>query len=57
MKTEKVYLESASGNVTPVEHVAELCRIFHVSFKCGQEDLRGVAEDDDAQCYGEGSSV
>lgn len=43
--------------MAPVEHVAELCRILHVSLQCGQEDLRGVAEDDNAQGDGKGGPV
>lgn len=43
--------------MTPIEHVVELTRVAHVPLQGGQEDLRCIAEDDNAQCDGEGAPV
>lgn len=37
----------------PIQHPFEFRGVLHVAFKRGQEDLRGVGEDDDAETYGE----
>ena len=41
----------------PVEHALELRGVDHVAFEGGEEDLRRVAEDDDAQRDGERQDV
>lgn len=42
-------LEYRSGYVGPVKHPVELGAIYHVALERGQEYLRGVREDNDAQ--------
>ena len=50
-------LEGGCRDVRPVEHALELALVDHVLLERGQEDLRGVAEDDDAQCDRETENV
>ena len=50
-------LEDGGRYVAPVEHAVELCRVAHVALQRRQEDLRRVAEDDDAQRNGECEDV
>lgn len=45
--------EDAGSDVSPVHHAVELAGLLHVPLQRGQEDLRGVAEDDDADGDGE----
>lgn len=45
--------EDAGSDVSPVHHAVELAGFLHVPFQGGQEDLRGVAEHDDADGDGE----
>lgn len=45
----KYGFEGCRGNVAPVEHPVELAAVLEVALKRRQEDLRGVAEDDDAK--------
>ena len=49
--------ENGGRNVAPVEHALESFRFLHVAFQGRQEDLRRVAEDDDAQRNGESEDV
>ena len=42
---------------SPVKHAFELRRVDHVAFERWEEDLRRVAEDDDAQRDGERQDV
>lgn len=46
-------LEDAGRDVRPVHHAVELAGLLHVPLQRGQEDLRGVAEHDDADGDGE----
>lgn len=46
-------LQDAGGDVSPVHHAVELAGFRHVSLQGGEEDLRGVAEHDDADGDGE----
>ena len=50
-------LEGGCRDVRPVEHALELALVDHVLLERGQEDLRGVAEDDDAQGDREAENV
>lgn len=45
-------LEDAGRDVAPLQHAVELAGLLHVSLQRGQEDLRGVAEHDDADRNG-----
>ena len=53
----KECLKDGGSNVGPVQHAVEPRRIYHVALQGGEEDLRGVAEDDDPKGDGEGEDV
>ena len=50
-------LEDGRRHVGPAHHAGELAAVHQVAFQRGQEDLRGVAEHDDAQGDGQRPDV
>lgn len=58
-KTEQAEkpLEHRGGQMTPLEHLAELSSIDHGAFKGWQEDVGCVGENNDAQHCGEGVDI
>lgn len=50
-------LECRSSDMRPVQHPIELGSIDHVALQGGQEDLRGVREDDDPEGDGKFAHV
>lgn len=50
-------LEDSRRDVGPVKHAVELGLVQHVLLQRGQEDLAGVAEDDNSQRYWETEDV
>ena len=49
--------KNGCSHVRPVDHAMEFALVYQIALQGGQEDLRGVAEDDDAQRDGEGPYV